>query len=473
MTPGSTIVVPHELTHLVFDTAVTNPYHFPPRWLNEGLAVYLSEGYDARRPGHGRATRRATATSSRCAGLSASSRPRRGRSPGLRRERVRGRLPHPDPRPGRARGPHPLVRRRARPTTRRSRPRSGMDDDGVRRRPGWPTSVPRRRSRFGPQPAPAGPVPAAWAGDRRRRRDRRRPARPAPRGDRRRRRGPPTPVVDADGRSARPIALIVVVSWASRLIAPSAWRRRRGSAVGRPVTVMARIRAIPSWQITLGAALLGLGLPRRGPAGRRGPARPLHDPGTDAAGRDGHRAAGAAGGAQGAHAGPAERRSRRPSRRARGRRPSSGASTTSSSRPAIAAGLIPLTGTGIVLQLEDSLEPRRRRARTRPTTSSARATCGRSSRSCGPPAPRPSRSTASAITPTTAIIDIGPSMLVNAAYLAAAVPGHGARPGGPVRPSERRPRVRRPHPRPRRGVTASASRSPSPRPSTCRPSPVR
>jgi hypothetical protein len=38
-------VVPHELTHLVFDTAVDNPYHFPPRWLNEGLAVYLSEGY--------------------------------------------------------------------------------------------------------------------------------------------------------------------------------------------------------------------------------------------------------------------------------------------------------------------------------------------------------------------------------------------------------------------------------------------
>ncbi len=39
-------VVPHELIHLVFDTAVDNPYHFPPRWLNEGLAVYLSVGYD-------------------------------------------------------------------------------------------------------------------------------------------------------------------------------------------------------------------------------------------------------------------------------------------------------------------------------------------------------------------------------------------------------------------------------------------
>jgi hypothetical protein len=38
-------VIPHELTHLVFNTATENPYHSPPRWLNEGLAVYLSEGY--------------------------------------------------------------------------------------------------------------------------------------------------------------------------------------------------------------------------------------------------------------------------------------------------------------------------------------------------------------------------------------------------------------------------------------------
>jgi hypothetical protein len=38
-------VIPHELVHLVFDTAVRNPYHFPPRWLNEGLAVYRSQGY--------------------------------------------------------------------------------------------------------------------------------------------------------------------------------------------------------------------------------------------------------------------------------------------------------------------------------------------------------------------------------------------------------------------------------------------
>lgn len=46
--PWVGVVVPHELVHLVFDTAVSNPYHFPPRWLNEGLATYLSEGYKPR-----------------------------------------------------------------------------------------------------------------------------------------------------------------------------------------------------------------------------------------------------------------------------------------------------------------------------------------------------------------------------------------------------------------------------------------
>ena len=40
-------VVPHELTHVVFATAVDNPYHDPPHWLNEGLAVYLSDGFAA------------------------------------------------------------------------------------------------------------------------------------------------------------------------------------------------------------------------------------------------------------------------------------------------------------------------------------------------------------------------------------------------------------------------------------------
>jgi hypothetical protein len=41
----SRVVVAHELTHLVFNETTDNPYHGPPRWLNEGVATYLSEGY--------------------------------------------------------------------------------------------------------------------------------------------------------------------------------------------------------------------------------------------------------------------------------------------------------------------------------------------------------------------------------------------------------------------------------------------
>ncbi len=44
--PWVEILITHELTHLVFDTAVSNPYGDPPVWLNEGLAVYQSEGYN-------------------------------------------------------------------------------------------------------------------------------------------------------------------------------------------------------------------------------------------------------------------------------------------------------------------------------------------------------------------------------------------------------------------------------------------
>ena len=52
------ILVTHELTHLVFDTATHNIYRPAPHWLNEGIAVYLSEGYSERvagqpRPGAG------------------------------------------------------------------------------------------------------------------------------------------------------------------------------------------------------------------------------------------------------------------------------------------------------------------------------------------------------------------------------------------------------------------------------------
>lgn len=45
--PWVGIVVPHELTHIVFSTATANAYHEPVHWLNEGLADYLAQGFDA------------------------------------------------------------------------------------------------------------------------------------------------------------------------------------------------------------------------------------------------------------------------------------------------------------------------------------------------------------------------------------------------------------------------------------------
>jgi hypothetical protein len=51
VTPGDSVygqsVIPHELTHIAFADASDSPYHNPPRWFNEGLAVYMSDGYDS------------------------------------------------------------------------------------------------------------------------------------------------------------------------------------------------------------------------------------------------------------------------------------------------------------------------------------------------------------------------------------------------------------------------------------------
>jgi hypothetical protein len=40
-------LIAHELTHLVMNEATANPYHGVPRWIDEGVAVYLSEGYNS------------------------------------------------------------------------------------------------------------------------------------------------------------------------------------------------------------------------------------------------------------------------------------------------------------------------------------------------------------------------------------------------------------------------------------------
>jgi uncharacterized protein YlxW (UPF0749 family) len=82
----------------------------------------------------------------------------------------------------------------------------------------------------------------------------------------------------------------------------------------------------------------------------------------------------------------------------------------------IAAGLIPLTGTGIVLQLEDSLAP------VAPDTTEADYLVGARDLRAVVEELWAAGAEAVAIneeriTPTTSIIDVGPSILVNSAYL--------------------------------------------------------
>ena len=155
-----------------------------------------------------------------------------------------------------------------------------------------------------------------------------------------------------------------------------------------------RLRAIPSWQVTLGVALLALGFLIAAQLAVRGSARPLHDPGADAAGRDRQRAAGPAGRAQDpdprpARADPGRRepgRGRRRPRPAAQRAARAGAHRGRPHRADRDRDRPPARG------LEGS---RSRPTAASRTTSSARATSGSSSRSCGAPAPRRSRSTAS------------------------------------------------------------------------------
>lgn len=154
--------------------------------------------------------------------------------------------------------------------------------------------------------------------------------------------------------------------------------------------MIARIRSIPSWQVTLGAALLGLGFLIAAQLAAEGPRvryttqerSPLVETATQLQRRQDELKArilelrGRIQATEQADAGSAElvRELNDDLQDAR-----------------IAAGLIPLTGTGIVLQVEDLRSPQRR-DRTRPTTWSAPGTCAHWSRSCGRRAPRRSRS---------------------------------------------------------------------------------
>ena len=135
--------------------------------------------------------------------------------------------------------------------------------------------------------------------------DRRRSRRPRP--ARRRRHGragarmPGRPGRDA----ARRLSASLVASAIVLVVAIGARGPPTAAAPTPAVIAVRRLRAIPTWQITLGLALLALGFLIAAQLAVGGPARPLHDPGADAARRDRHRAAGTAGRAQDADPRPA------------------------------------------------------------------------------------------------------------------------------------------------------------------------
>ena len=346
--PWVEIVVPHELIHLVFDTAVKNPYHFPPRWLNEGLAVYLSVGYE---PGDRVAVD--------VAGRNGDLIPLDGLVGQFPTSASKFSLAYAESASAidyliRTHGEDAMV------SLVRSYADGRTDDEAFEAAIGmdvaafneaWLADLGAKPAvKYGPQPPPAGPVPDDWSA-----------ASPAP--------GSSAPTRPGASRCAEhrepDRSAYGGVAAAGRAAArrPSRWRGHRAAGVDplaspgwRAAVVIARIRSIPSWQVTLGAALLGLGFLIAAQLAAEGPRvryttqerSPLVETATQLQGRQDELKArilelrGRIQATEQADAGSAElvRELNDDLQDAR-----------------IAAGLIPLTGTGIVLQVEDSAEP--------------------------------------------------------------------------------------------------------------------
>ena len=264
-------------------------------------------------------------------------------------------------------------------------------------------------------------------------------------------------------------------------------RRRRGCRIRRPAARRPGPEEPPAREHAHGADpvdpdLAGHALrrprrprlPHRRPGARRGAPRPLHDPGARAARRDRGRAC---------------RRSRTPSSSrsstcapgsptaeegTAGQRPSwCASSTTPCSRRGSRPASSPSRAPGLVLQLEDSQVPVPPGASAADYRVSAPRRAHASSRSSGWRARRPSSVNGERIVPTTAIVDIGGSVLVNSAYLA---PPYQVAAIGPADLYDAAGGLRRASSTSSgRGSTAtgSGSRSPSRRPSSCRPTPAR
>jgi uncharacterized protein YlxW (UPF0749 family) len=181
------------------------------------------------------------------------------------------------------------------------------------------------------------------------------------------------------------------------------------------MTVLARFRAIPSWQSTLGLALLGLGFLVAAQLAAEGPRvryttqerSPLVETASELEAQQDQ-----------LKLDILELRARIQATEGAGTGSAAVVRELNEELEAarIAAGLIPLTGTGIVLQLEDSLDPVAPDANDVDYLVGARDlrvvieelwAAGAEAISVN----------GERIVPTSAIIDVGPSILVNSAYL--------------------------------------------------------
>ena len=181
------------------------------------------------------------------------------------------------------------------------------------------------------------------------------------------------------------------------------------------MTVLARLRAIPSWQSTLGLALLGLGFLVAAQLAAEGPRvryttqerSPLVETASELQAQQDQ-----------LKLDILELRARIQATEGAGTGSAAVVRELNDELEAarIAAGLIPLTGTGIVLQLEDSLDPVAPDANDVDYLVGARDlrvvieelwAAGAEAISVN----------GERIVPTSAIIDVGPSILVNSAYL--------------------------------------------------------
>ena len=182
------------------------------------------------------------------------------------------------------------------------------------------------------------------------------------------------------------------------------------------MTVGTRLRAIPSWQVTLGVALLGLGFLVAAQLAAEGPRvryttqerSPLVETASELQADQ-----------EALKASILDLRARIQAAEQAGEGSAALVSDLNDQLQAarIAAGLIPLIGSGIVLQLEDSLEPADAEGNNSDLLVGARdlRTIVEELWAAGAEAIAVN---GERMTPTTAVIDIGPSILINSAYLA-------------------------------------------------------